>query len=78
MYICIKFHSMIAIETKSKLEIYFQQFRKDIIGINQYFVSPFGKQNIVYTDWTASGRLYRPIEEKLMNTFGPFVAKYTY
>ena len=74
MYICIKFHSMIAIETKSKLEIYFQQFRKDIIGINQYFVSPFGKQNIVYTDWTASGRLYRPIEEKLMNTFGPFVA----
>jgi hypothetical protein len=25
-------------------------------------------------DWTASGRLYRPIEEKLMNEFGPFVA----
>ena len=29
---------------------------------------------MVYTDWTASGRLYRPIEEKLMNEFGPFVA----
>ena len=65
---------MNAIETKSKLETYFQQFRKDIIGINQSFVSPFGEQNIVYTDWTASGRLYRPIEEKLINTFGPFVA----
>ena len=65
---------MNAIETKSKLETYFQQFRKDIIGINQSFVSPFGEKNIVYTDWTASGRLYRPIEEKLMNTFGPFVA----
>ena len=29
---------------------------------------------MVYTDWTASGRLYRPIEEKLCNEFGPFVA----
>ena len=74
MYICNKFHSMNAIETKSKLETYFQQFRKEIIGINQSFLSPFGEQNIVYTDWTASGRLYRPIEEKLMDTFGPFVA----
>ena len=29
---------------------------------------------MVYTDWTASGRLYRPIEECLINRFGPFVA----
>ena len=29
---------------------------------------------MVYADWTASGRLYRPIEEKLLNDFGPFVA----
>lgn len=57
-----------------QLEQYFQQFRKNIIGINQEFVSPYGKQKIIYTDWTASGRLYRPIEEKMMNEFGPFVA----
>jgi selenocysteine lyase/cysteine desulfurase len=56
------------------LEQYFQQFRKNIIGIDQEFVSAFGKKKIIYTDWTASGRLYRPIEEKLMNDFGPFVA----
>ncbi|WP_281233430.1 aminotransferase class V-fold PLP-dependent enzyme [Flavobacterium gelatinilyticum] len=56
------------------LETYFQDFRKNIVGINQDFTSPFGKKNIVYTDWTASGRLYRPIEEKLLNQFGPFVA----
>jgi selenocysteine lyase/cysteine desulfurase len=56
------------------LEQYFQQFRKNIIGIDQEFVSAFGKKKIIYTDWTASGRLYRPIEEKLMNEFGPFVA----
>jgi selenocysteine lyase/cysteine desulfurase len=63
-----------ATETSSELEIYFQQFRKNIIGIDQEFESPFGKKKITYTDWTASGRLYRPIEEKLMNDFGPFVA----
>ena len=37
-------------------------------------MTPYGKKNLIYTDWTASGRLYRPIEEKLMDTFGPFVA----
>jgi selenocysteine lyase/cysteine desulfurase len=56
------------------LEQYFQQFRENIIGIDQEFISAFGKKKIIYTDWTASGRLYRPIEEKLMNDFGPFVA----
>ncbi len=65
---------MITTETQTALEQYFQQFRQNIIGINQEFESPFGKKTIIYTDWTASGRLYRPIEEKLMNEFGPFVA----
>lgn len=65
---------MITTDSKTKLEHYFQQFRQNIIGIDQEFETPFGKKKIVYTDWTASGRLYRPIEEKLMNDFGPFVA----
>lgn len=65
---------MIAKEIPTHLEHYFDQFRENIIGIDQEFVSPYGKQKIIYTDWTASGRLYRPIEEKLMNDFGPFVA----
>lgn len=65
---------MITTETATELELYFQQFRKNIIGIDQEFESPFGTQKIIYTDWTASGRLYRPIEEKMMNEFGPFVA----
>ncbi len=59
---------------QTDLELYFQQFRDNIIGVNQEFESPYGHQKIVYTDWTASGRLYRPIEEKIMNEFGPFVA----
>ena len=56
------------------LEKYFEKFRKGIIGIDKTFESPYGRQKIVYADWTASGRLYRPIEEKMLNDFGPFVA----
>jgi selenocysteine lyase/cysteine desulfurase len=58
----------------TQLEQYFKPFRDAIIGIDQEFISPYGKQKIIYTDWTASGRLYRPIEEKIINDFGPFVA----
>jgi YD repeat-containing protein len=58
----------------TELEHYFEKFRKNIIGIDQEFTSPLGTKKIVYTDWTASGRLYRPIEEKMINDFGPFVA----
>ncbi|MDO6760261.1 aminotransferase class V-fold PLP-dependent enzyme [Tamlana sp. 2_MG-2023] len=61
-------------QTPSKLETYFAPFREQIVGNDTYFISPYGKQKIIYADWTASGRLYRPIEEKLLNDIGPFVA----
>lgn len=54
-------------------ESYFQRFRSNIVGIDQSFESPYGTQKIVYADWTASGRLYGPIERKLLESFGPFV-----
>lgn len=56
------------------LEQYFQTFRNNVVGVDLYFDSPYGKKKIIYADWTASGRLYRPIEEKLLNNVGPFVA----
>ncbi|OWP84803.1 selenocysteine lyase [Flavobacterium davisii] len=65
---------MITTEKSTTLEQYFLKFRENIVGINQEFDSPFGRKKIIYTDWTASGRLYRPIEEKILNDFGPFVA----
>ncbi len=54
------------------LESYFTSFGNNIIGIDQEFESPFGTQKIVYADWIASGRLYRPIEEKITSSIGPF------
>ncbi len=56
------------------LEHYFQTFRSQTIGLNQEFVSPYGKKKILYADWTASGRLYQPIERKISEVFGPFMA----
>ena len=56
------------------LEQYFSQFKQNIIGEDATFESPYGIKKIVYTDWTASGRLYRPIEEAILNKFGPYVA----
>ena len=67
-------YTEVSLSKPSQLELYFNQFRQHIIGIDQEFESPFGNKKIIYTDWTASGRLYRPIEEKLCNEFGPFVA----
>ncbi len=57
----------------SSLESYFSSFRSNIVGIDQHFETPYGKKKIVYNDWLASGRLYLPIEEKLLHEIGPFV-----
>jgi len=57
-----------------KLEKHFQRFRENVLGIDQTFKGPYGERKILYADWIASGRLYRPIEETMMNEVGPFVA----
>lgn len=53
---------------------HFAPFRQGIIGENhRYDTAPNG-DSILYADWTASGRLYRPIEDFIINTLGPYVA----
>jgi selenocysteine lyase/cysteine desulfurase len=57
----------------SNLEEYFKPFRKNTIGYNTTFTSPYGEQKLIYADWIASGRLYAPIEKKISEVFGPLV-----
>lgn len=52
----------------------FSPYRNQIIGIDQTFTTPDGEKRLIYADWTASGRLYRPIEEYIVYRLGPFVA----
>ena len=54
-------------------EAYFSKFRDKIIGVDQTFETPFGKQTILYADWIASGRMYGPIEDRIHYEILPFV-----
>lgn len=56
------------------LENYFKQFRDHIIGNEKKFQSPFGEKEIIYADWTASGRCYDLIEERLSKEVMPLLA----
>jgi selenocysteine lyase/cysteine desulfurase len=57
----------------SDLEKYFDQYRRNIIGIDAEIETPYGLKNLVYADWIASGRLYRPIENRISENIGPMV-----
>jgi len=60
-------------KTSTKLEAYFEPFRRGIVGHDLTFETPYGRVPLVYADWIASGRLYAPIEEKISREFGPYV-----
>ncbi len=57
-----------------ELEAYFDNFRKNIIGIDETFESPYGRMPLIYADWIASGRLYNELEDRIKNLVGPWVA----
>jgi selenocysteine lyase/cysteine desulfurase len=66
--------STVANSAKIDLESYFERYRNNIIGNNLYFDGPYGRKKIIYADWIASGRLYEPIEKKMIEEIGPWVA----
>ncbi len=57
----------------SQLEAYFAKYRQQVIGADQTFSTPYGEKQLLYADWTASGRLYGPIEELMAKRIAPFV-----
>ncbi|NUU60176.1 aminotransferase class V-fold PLP-dependent enzyme [Paenibacillus agri] len=61
-------------ETPSSLQTYFASFREHTIGTGFTLTTPYGRQPLLYADWTASGRLYEPIERRMLETFGPYVS----
>lgn len=58
----------------TSLEKYFGQFRDQIIGQQQVFEMTDGPKRILYADWAASGRAYRPIESWILEEILPFYA----
>jgi len=55
------------------MEKHFEPFRNNIIGNDIHFQTPVREVKMLYADWIASGRLYKPIEDRIINTVGPFV-----
>ena len=58
----------------SELEEYFDRFRRNTIGYDLDYQSPYGLKPLIYADWIASGRLYAPIEENMLKRVGPWVS----
>jgi len=58
----------------NSLEVYFEPFRRKIIGYQFHHPFRTGEKPIIYADWAASGRLYKPIEDFISNLLGPYVA----
>ncbi len=57
------------------LAAHFDFYRRHIIGIDQRLDTPYGQQlPLVYTDWTASGRNFSPIEARFQAEIMPMVA----
>lgn len=55
------------------LEKYFNYFRQNIVGIDAQIDTPLGKKPLIYADWIASGRMYKPIEDLIESKFLPYV-----
>ena len=51
----------------------FEEIRKNITGDDAILKTPYGEFPLIYADWIASGRLYKPIEERISDVIGPWV-----
>ena len=67
-------HSGAAAEAPSSLQEHFAAFREHTIGNRHLISTPYGRQPLLYADWTASGRLYEPVERRIQEIFGPYVS----
>ncbi len=59
--------------TDINLQNHFARFRRNTIGVELKFITPYGEMEMIYADWTASGRLYKPIEDRIAYDLGPYL-----
>jgi selenocysteine lyase/cysteine desulfurase len=67
-------HALSLAAANGSLERHFAPFRAGVIGHDLTDPRIQAPGRVVYADWTASGRLYRPIEDYMANVLGPYVA----
>ena len=53
---------------------HFAQVEQGIVGRDLSIPTPYGPRRVIYADWTASGRAYGPIEQRMLRDFGPYIA----
>ncbi|WP_379156853.1 aminotransferase class V-fold PLP-dependent enzyme [Paenibacillus sp. sgz5001063] len=70
----LSIHRTTIAEEPASLQEHFAAFREHTIGSRHVISTPYGRQPLLYADWTASGRLYEPIERKIQESFGPYVS----
>ncbi len=57
------------------MEHFFSAYRNNTIGQHTTIQTPYHQAiRIIYADWTASGRMYLPIEERMLKQVFPLVA----
>lgn len=62
------------LKQSTDLESHFEEFRRNTVGYNSIFEGPYGKKQILYADWIASGRMYRSIEDRMSGEIAEHVA----
>ncbi len=65
------FDQFVEEEDPEGLKAHFAKFRPGIVGDTHVYDTPYGKKRLVYADWVAMGRLYRPVEDAVVERFGP-------
>jgi len=52
----------------------FERLAEEVVGRDLRITTPYGQRRALYADWTASGRLFEPIEQRLLRLVGPWMA----
>lgn len=60
--------------TNPVLATHFARFARGIVGNDLSIPTPYGNKQMIYADWTASGRAYAPIEARLSRDIAPYIA----